>query len=89
MGEGHFPLLWPNLEQVPFMVLVVFGLTWRNAKGEDLFELIARTVVRRKPGQLSILVSWIVTLNVTFLLTTILPLMALRWLAGPASAAVP
>jgi len=30
-----------------------------------------------------------VTLNVTFLLTTILPLMALRWIAGPASATVP
>ena len=89
VGEGHFPLLWPILEQVPFMVLVVFGLTWRNTKGEDVFEAIARTLVRRKPGQLSILVSWIVTLNVTFLLTTILPLMALRWLAGPASAAVP
>ena len=89
VGEGHFPLLWPILEQVPFMVLVVFGLTWRNTKGEDAFEAIARTVVRRKPGQISILVSWIVTLNVTFLLTTILPLMALRWLAGPASAAVP
>jgi len=90
VGEGHFPLLWPILEQVPFMVLVVFALTWRNADGDDdVFELMARKVMRRKPGQISILVSWIVTLNLTFLLTTILPLMALRWLAGPASAAVP
>ena len=89
VGEGHFPLLWPILEQVPFMVLVVFGLTWRNNDGEDVFELLAHKVVRRRPGQVSILVSWIVTLNMTFLLTTILPLMALRWVAGPASAAVP
>jgi hypothetical protein len=89
VGEGHFPLLWPILEQVPFMVLVVFALTWRDAKGDDVFEAIARAVVWGQPGQLSILLSWIVTLNVTFLSTTILPLMALRWLAGPASAAVP
>jgi Spirocyclase AveC-like len=89
VGQGHFPLLWPILEQVPFMVLAVFALTWRNAHGEDAFEFIAREVARRKPGQISILVSWIVTLNASFLLTTILPLMALRWLAGPASAAVP
>ena len=89
VGEGHFPLIWPVLEQVPFMVLVVFALTWRNADGEDVFELVARKVMRRKPGQISILASWIVTLNLTFLLTTILPLMALRWLAAPASAAVP
>jgi len=89
VGEGHFPLLWPILEQVPFMVLIVFALAWRNNDGEDVFEFLARNVVRRRPGQVSILVSWIVTLNVTFLLTTILPLMALRWIAGPASATVP
>jgi Spirocyclase AveC-like len=89
IGHGHFPLLWPVLEQVPFMVLTVFGLTWRNADGEDVFELLARKVTGRQAGQLSILVSWIVTLNMTFLSTTILPLMALRWIAGPASATVP
>lgn len=89
VGEGHFPLLWPVLEQVPFMMLAVMALTWRNSAGEDVFEIVARRVVRRRPGHLAILVSWIVTLNVAFLLTTILPLMALRWLAGPASVAVP
>lgn len=89
IGDGRFPLLWPILEQVPFMVIAVFAMTWRNANGEDVFELLARKAIRRRPGQFAILVSWIVTLNITFLLTTILPLMALRLLAGPASAAVP
>lgn len=89
VGHGRFPLLWPILEQVPFMVLVVFALTWRNAEGDDVFELLARKIVRRQPGQISILVSWIVAVNVVFLVSTILPLMALRWIAGPASAAVP
>lgn len=89
VGDGHFPLVWPILEQVPFMALVVFAATWRNSNGEDIFQLLARKVVKRRPGQLAILASWIVTLNVTFLLTTILPLMALRWLAGPASLTIP
>lgn len=89
IGEGRFPLVWPILEQVPFMVLVIVALSWRTQRGEDVFEHLARQVVRRTPGQFAILVSWIVTLNVTFLATTILPLMAMRWLAGPASAAVP
>jgi hypothetical protein len=89
VGEGHFPLLWPVLEQVPFMVLAVMALSWRNSAGEDVFQILARRVVRRRPGQFAILASWIVTLNVVFLLTTILPLMALRWLAGPASVVVP
>lgn len=89
IGEGRFPLLWPILEQVPFMIIAVFAMTWRNADGEDVFELLARKVLRRRPGQIAILGSWIVTLNITFLLTTIVPLMALRILAGPASSAVP
>ena len=89
VGYGHFPLVWPILEQVPFMALAVFAATWRNGNGEDIFELLVGKVVRRRPGQLAILASWIVTLNVTFLLTTILPLMVLRWLAGPASLTVP
>lgn len=84
VGHGHFPLLWPIFEQVPFMMLVVFAATWRNTNGEDVFELLARNMMRRRPGPIAILLSWIVTLNVAFLLTTILPLMAVRWLAGPA-----
>ncbi|MGI9164698.1 MAG: hypothetical protein ACR2JI_17520, partial [Mycobacterium sp.] len=89
VGEGRFPLVWPVLEQVPFMALAIMALRWRNADGEDVFEILARRVLRRRPGQFAILVSWIVTVNITFLLTTILPLMALRWLAGPASLTVP
>ena len=89
VGTGHFPLLWPILEQVPFMVTAAFALTWRNTSGEDAFEVAARTVTRKAPGQLAVLMSWIIIVNVGFLAETILPLMAVRWMVGPASAAVP
>jgi hypothetical protein len=89
IGTGHFPLLWPILEQVPFMILAAWALTWRSSKEEDLFVTVARLVTRRTPGQVSILISWIACINVLFLTTTIIPLMALRWFAGPASAVVP
>lgn len=89
VGKGTFPLLWPIIEQVPFMALAAYALTWRNSRGEDLFELAAGFVLRRRPGQIAILTSWIVIVNVAFLTTTILPIMALRWIAGPASAAMP
>lgn len=83
VGNGTFPLLWPILEQVPFMILAAFALTWRNSKDEDVFETIARSVIRRAPGQVATLVSWIVVTNVGFFLVTILPLIALRAIAGP------
>lgn len=89
VGQGHFPLMWPVLEQVPVMVLAVLALTWRNANGEDVFELASRKVLRRNPGQFAILTSWVLLVNATFLLTTIFPLMGLRWITGPASAVVP
>lgn len=89
VGTGHFPLLWPILEQVPFMVTAVFALTWRNTNGDDVFEAVARFVTRKAPGQLAILTSWIVIVNVFFLTETILPLMVLRWVAGPPSVVVP
>lgn len=89
VGTGHFPLLWPILEQVPFMVTAAFALTWRNERGEDVFEVVARRVTRKPPGQFAILMTWIIVVNVVFLTETILPLMALRWIAGPASAVVP
>jgi hypothetical protein len=89
VGTGHFPLLWPILEQVPFMVTAVFALTWKSSAGEDVFDIAARLVTRKAPGHFAILMSWIVLVNVSFLVETILPLMALRWLAGPASAVVP
>jgi hypothetical protein len=89
VGHGTFPLLWPILEQVPFMALAAFALTWRNSRGEDVFEVAAGFVLRRCPGQIAILTSWIVILNIAFLTTTILPIMALRWIAGPASSAMP
>jgi nitrate reductase NapE component len=89
VGTGQFPLLWPILEQVPFMVTAVFALTWRNTDGEDVFEVAARIVTRKVPGQFAILMSWVIIVNVSFLVETILPLMALRWIAGPASAVVP
>jgi hypothetical protein len=89
VGTGHFPLLWPILEQVPFMVTAVFALTWRNEDGEDVFEVGARFATRKAPSQFAILMSWVVIVNVFFLAETILPLMVLRWIAGPASATVP
>ena len=89
VGNGHFPLLWPILEQVPFMVTAVLALTWRNKSGEDVFEAAARRVTRKAPGQIAILMSWVIIINASFLAETILPLMALRWLAGPASLVVP
>jgi hypothetical protein len=89
VGNGTFPLLWPILEQAPFMALAAFALTWRNSRGEDVFEVTAGFVLRRCPGQIAILTSWIVILNIAFLTTTILPIMALRWIAGPASSAMP
>jgi hypothetical protein len=89
IGNGTFPLLWPILEQVPFMALAAFALMWRNSNGEDIFEMAARVVTRRAPSQLAILASWIVILNVAFATTTILPIMALRWIAGPSIPAMP
>jgi hypothetical protein len=89
IGNGTFPLVWPILEQVPFMALAAFALMWRNPNGEDVFEVAARFVTRRAPGQLAVLASWIVILNIAFATTTILPIMALRWIAGPAIPAMP
>ncbi|WP_328354926.1 spirocyclase AveC family protein [Mycobacterium sp. NBC_00419] len=89
VGHGAFPLVWPIVEQVPFIALVAFAMMWRSAEGEDVFELTARVVLRRKPGQLAILVSWVVLFNVAFLTTTILPQMLARLLFGPASELVP
>ena len=89
IGDGTFPLLWPIVEQVPFMAIAAYGLTWRNDRGQSLFDVAAQRVLRRAPGQIAILVSWIVILNATFLTTTILPIMLMRWIAGPASVLVP
>jgi hypothetical protein len=89
VGNGTFPLVWPIIEQVPFMALAAFALTWRNDRCEDLFEVAAQFVFRRRPGQIAILTSWVVSVNVMFLATTILPIMVMRWIAGPASALVP
>lgn len=89
IGDGTFPLLWPIVEQVPFMAIAAYGLTWRNDRGQSLFDVAAQRVLRRVPGQIAILVSWIVILNATFLTTTILPIMLMRWIAGPASSLVP
>jgi hypothetical protein len=89
IGNGTFPLIWPIVEQVPFMAIAAFGLTWRNDHGEDVFALAARRVLRRAPGQFAVLTSWIVIINITFLTTTIIPLMVMRWIAGPAIATVP
>lgn len=89
VGNGTFPLLWPIIEQVPFMALAAFALMWRNPNGENLFEIAARFVTRKAPGQLAVLVSWIAILNVAFLTTTIAPIMAMRWLAGPSIPALP
>ncbi|MGZ5365372.1 MAG: hypothetical protein ACXWZR_16865, partial [Mycobacterium sp.] len=74
---------------VPFMAIAAFGLSWRNDRGETLFDVAAQRVLRRPPGQITILVSWILIVNVTFLTTTILPILLMRWVAGPASALVP
>ena len=89
IGSGTFPLLWPIVEQVPFMAIAALGLAWQNYRGENLFDVAARRAVRRAPGQIAILVSWILIVNVTFFTTTILPIMLLRWVAGPFSALVP
>jgi hypothetical protein len=89
IGNGTFPLLWPIVEQVPFIAIAAYALTWRNDRGESVFALAARKVLRRVPGQFAILTSWVVLVNAMFLTTTILPLMAMRWIAGPAIASVP
>lgn len=89
IGNSTFPLLWPIVEQVPFIALAAFAMMWRNDRGEDVFDVIARSVLRRKPGQVATLVTWVVTFNVAFLVTTIGPLMIVRALFGPASSLVP
>ena len=89
IGDGTFLLLWPIVEQVPFMAIAAYGLAWRNDRGQSLFDVAAQRVLRGAPGQIAILVSWIVILNATFLTTTILPIMVMRWIAGPASVLVP
>lgn len=89
IGHSTFPLLWPIVEQVPFIALVAFAAMWRNKDGEDVFDLTARIALRRAPGQFAVLASWIVLFNLAFLTTTILPQMVTRALFGPASALVP
>lgn len=89
VGNGTFPLLWPIVEQVPFMAIAAFGLTWRNDRGKTLFDVAAQRALRRAPAQIAILVSWIAIVNVTFLTTTILPIMLMRWAAGPSIPSMP
>jgi hypothetical protein len=89
VGNGTFPLLWPIVEQVPFMAIAAFALTWRNDRGEGVFDVVARRALGGAPGHIAVLASWIVLVNLMFLTTTILPLMALRAFAGPAIASVP
>lgn len=83
LGHGTFPLLWPILEQVPFIALAAIALVWRDDRGRDVFH---RAVARLRPGPAraaALTGTWIVAVNVTFLALTTLPLMALRWVAGP------
>lgn len=89
IGNSTFPIFWPIIEQVPFIALIAFAMMWRDSQGEDVFEVAARKVLRRKPGQVAILTSWIVLFNVAFATTTILPQMLVRGLFGPASSLVP
>lgn len=89
IGNAAFPLVWPIVEQVPFVILVAVAMMWRSHRGEDVFQVAARGVRRRDPGQLAILVSWVVILNMAFLVTTIGPGMLMRAVAGPASGLVP
>jgi len=89
VGSGTFPLLWPIVEQVPFIALAAWAMTWTNSEGHDVFDLAATKVLRRPPGQLAILMSWIALVNLVFLVTTILPLMLLRVVAGGPSVLVP
>lgn len=89
IGHSTFPLVWPIIEQVPFIALVAFAMMWRNDRGEDAFEVTARAVFRRRPGQLAILVTWVVLFNLAFLATTIGPQMIVRALFGPASGLIP
>lgn len=89
IGHGSFPLLWPIVEQIPFIAVAAWAMTWRNSDGEDVFDILARSVLRRTPGQLSIALSWIIVVNISFFVTTIFQLMAMRWIAGPPSVVVP
>ncbi|MFL6024155.1 MAG: spirocyclase AveC family protein [Marmoricola sp.] len=83
VGNGTFPLLWPILEQVPFIAMAALAIVSRDDQEQDLFERLASRV-SSGPRRFAVLLgTWIVTTNVAFLLSTALPLLALRWIAGP------
>ncbi|MFL6090182.1 MAG: hypothetical protein ACJ71Z_08590 [Aeromicrobium sp.] len=83
IGNGTFPLLWPILEQVPFIAVAAMVIVSSNDREQDIFEQLAARV-SAGPRRLAMLLGiWIVTNNVAFLLFTTLPILVLRWIAGP------
>jgi hypothetical protein len=82
LGSSSFPLVWPILEQVPFIALAAVAIVWRDGHGQDVFERIASRLSSR-PQTGTLIAVWVLTTNAAFLVTTTLPIMALRWIAGP------
>lgn len=83
VGNGTFPLLWPILEQVPFIAIASVAIVSRDEQQRDVFERLASRVSLGSHRFAALLGTWIVMTNVTFLLFTTLPILALRWLVGP------
>ncbi len=85
LGHGNFPLLWPILEQVPFIMLAGVALVWRDDADRDIFERIASRWSSRIAHPVRLAAVWVVAVNIAFLLLTTLPLLAMRWIFGPAA----
>lgn len=90
-AKGTFPLLFPLAFVCLFVVSAVLLIDNRDDRGHPRFEgWFGVTRVRAGwPQELTRVGVWIVVFNVTYLVTLIGPLVAIRELFGPSSAIVP
>jgi len=88
-ARGDFPLVYPIIEQIPFMIVVPCLLLARDALGRPLLDKPFAGLAAGWQRESVRLLSWIIAFNVGFGLFLILPLVLIRAAFGPASALVP
>lgn len=86
---GQFPLVWPILQQIPFIALAAVALTWRDGHDNDAFRRAASQVRAGAPREAAVTGIWIAADLAASIVLTFLPLVGLRLLIGPASTLVP
>lgn len=87
---GDFPLLFPMALFVLFAVVALWLVDDRDDRGRPKFERVLRGDGPPRPGrELRRAGSWIIVMNVTYLVTLMAPLVLLRLAFGPESELVP